>query len=82
MPTLFECLDFKSNPFEHYTAETEPHIAEYAVRPPYLQTTRARALGLTTLFFSGTAALGRAPRESLYLMNSGPTPPTAAARWC
>jgi hypothetical protein len=37
MPKLVEALGLKENPFEHYVAETEPNIAEYAVRPPYFE---------------------------------------------
>jgi hypothetical protein len=32
MPKLVEALGLRANPFEHYVAETEPNIAEYAVK--------------------------------------------------
>ena len=44
MPQLIETLRLKGNPFEHYVAETEPEIAEYAVKPPYFEAIDARAL--------------------------------------
>jgi hypothetical protein len=33
---FYDFLGFKSNPFENNTAEREPDIAAYAVRPPFL----------------------------------------------
>ena len=59
MPTIAELLSLKSNPFEHYTAETEPHISEYAVRPPYLQAIVARALAHTTFILFGDRGAGK-----------------------
>ncbi|HFO4493312.1 TPA: hypothetical protein ACHJ1O_000828 [Escherichia coli] len=49
---IVETFSLKSNPFEHYTAENEPDISLYAVRPPYLSaiTDRARALNSFILF--------------------------------
>jgi hypothetical protein len=60
-------LNLKSNPFEHYTAETEPHISEYAVRPPYLQAIVARALARTTFVLFGDRGAGKsATRLTLF----------------
>lgn len=49
---IVKTFSLKSNPFEHYTAENEPDISLYAVRPPYLSaiTDRARALNSFILF--------------------------------
>lgn len=41
---LYSFLGFTSNPFESNTAEREPEIASYAVRPPYLDRTRQASL--------------------------------------
>jgi hypothetical protein len=37
MPRLVEALGLRENPFEHYVAETEPNIAEYAVETAVLR---------------------------------------------
>lgn len=67
MPAIVEKLGLKSNPFEHYTAETEPHIAEYAVRPPYLQAIIARALARTPFILFGDRGAGKsATRLTLF----------------
>jgi hypothetical protein len=67
VPTIAELLSLKSNPFEHYTAETEPHISEYAVRPPYLQAIVARALAHTTFILFGDRGAGKsATRLTLF----------------
>ena len=42
---LYTFLGFTSNPFESNTAEREPEIASYAVRPPYLDRTRQASFG-------------------------------------
>lgn len=59
MATLVETLHLTANPFEHYTAENEPHIIEYAVRPPYLQAIAARAKGLSTFILFGDRGAGK-----------------------
>lgn len=41
---FYDFLGFSSNPFESNTAEREPDIASYAVRPPYLDRTRQASL--------------------------------------
>ncbi|WP_159728045.1 hypothetical protein [Methylosinus sp. Ce-a6] len=67
MSSLLEQLGFINNPFEHYTAETEPNIAEYAVRPPYLQTTRSRAVSISTFILFGDRGVGKsATRITLF----------------
>lgn len=49
---LVKKLELSANPFEHYAAETEPNISEYAIRPPYLSSIidRSSALNSFTLF--------------------------------
>lgn len=59
MPTLVEQLTLSGNPFEHYTAETEPHITEYAVRPPYLEAIAARVTGLSSFILFGDRGAGK-----------------------
>ena len=76
MPTIAEILKFKGNPFEHYTAENEPHISEYAVRPPYLQTIVQRALAHTTFILFGDRGAGKsATRITLFNEIWGATHP-------
>lgn len=52
-------LKLSGNPFEHYTAETEPNIAEYAIRPPYLQAISDRAKGLSSFILFGDRGAGK-----------------------
>jgi hypothetical protein len=67
MATLVQTLGLKGNPFEHYTAETEPHISEYAVRPPYLQSIRERALRRSSFILFGDRGAGKsATRITLF----------------
>lgn len=65
--TLVNKLRLSDNPFEHYTAETEPDIASYAVRPPYLETISARARGLSSFILLGDRGAGKsATRITVY----------------
>ncbi|CAO4137611.1 P-loop ATPase, Sll1717 family [Methylorubrum extorquens] len=67
MPTLTSALSLKSNPFEHYIAETEPHIAQYAVKPPYLESIAARALATSSFILFGDRGAGKsATRITLF----------------
>lgn len=59
MKTLVTKLGLLGNPFEHYTAETEPNIADYAVRPPYLQAISERVNGLSTFILFGDRGAGK-----------------------
>lgn len=59
MATIVEQLALSGNPFEHYTAETEPHITEYAVRPPYLEAIAARVSGLSSFILFGDRGAGK-----------------------
>ena len=65
--TLVRTLGLKGNPFEHYTAETEPNIADYAVRPPYLQAISDRVYGLSSFILFGDRGAGKsATRITVY----------------
>lgn len=67
MTGLLSSLGFVSNPFEHYTAEQEPDIAQYAVKPPYLTTTVSRARGTSSFLLFGDRGAGKsATRITLY----------------
>jgi hypothetical protein len=59
MPRLVETLGLKGNPFEHYVAETEPDIAEYAVKPPYFEAIDARALTTSSYVLFGDRGSGK-----------------------
>lgn len=52
-------LALSGNPFEHYTAETEPHISDYAVRPPYLSAIIDRSLALNSFTLFGERGSGK-----------------------
>lgn len=56
---LVSRLELKSNPFEHYTAETEPNISDYAVRPPYLSAIIDRSLALNSFTLFGERGSGK-----------------------
>jgi hypothetical protein len=65
--TLVTLLSLRGNPFEHYTAETEPDIASYAVRPPYLQAISDRVHGLSSFILFGDRGAGKsATRITIY----------------
>jgi hypothetical protein len=57
--TIVKHLALVGNPFEHYTAETEPNISEYAVRPPYLQSISERARTLSSFILFGNRGAGK-----------------------
>ncbi len=67
MSGLLQSIGFANNPFEHYTAEQEPDIAQYAVKPPYLTTTVGRAKGTSSFLLFGDRGAGKsATRITLY----------------
>lgn len=57
--TVVSQLNLSSNPFEHYTAETEPNISAYAVRPPYHRTISDRAANLSSFILFGHRGAGK-----------------------
>jgi hypothetical protein len=59
MPQLVHALNLKGNPFEHYVAETEPDIAEYAVKPPYFEAIDARAQNTSSYVLFGERGAGK-----------------------
>jgi hypothetical protein len=67
MKTLVGSLGLRGNPFEHYTAETEPSIADYAVRPPYLQVISERVANSSSFILFGERGAGKsATRITVY----------------
>jgi hypothetical protein len=59
MPRLVEALSLRGNPFEHYVAETEPDIGEYAVKPPYFEAIDARAKNTSSYVLFGDRGAGK-----------------------
>ena len=60
-------FSLSGNPFEHYTAETEPNIGEYAVRPPYLNPIIERSFALSSFTLFGERGAGKsATRITVY----------------
>lgn len=59
MGQLVRSLQLKSNPFEHYVAETEPDISEYAVKPPYFEAIGARANNCSSYILFGDRGAGK-----------------------
>lgn len=57
--TVVTYLGLTNNPFENYTAETEPDISEYAVRPPYLKAISERANRLSSFILFGDRGAGK-----------------------
>ncbi|MBS1075282.1 hypothetical protein JK176_10335 [Gluconobacter sp. Dm-73] len=67
MSSLLSSLGFIGNPFEHYTAELEPNIALYAVKPPYLTAIFHRAMSTSSYLLFGDRGAGKsATRMTLY----------------
>jgi hypothetical protein len=65
--SLISRLSLSANPFEHYAAETEPKISEYAVRPPYLQAISDRVQRLSSFVLFGDRGAGKsATRITVY----------------
>lgn len=56
---FFEYLGFTSNPFENNTAEREPDIASYAVRPPYLDRVLATSSEKGIFVLTGSRGSGK-----------------------
>ncbi|NBN62050.1 hypothetical protein GWJ07_20925 [Proteus sp. G2639] len=56
---IVKTFHLKSNPFEHYTAENEPDISLYAVRPPYLSAITDRARKLNSFILFGKRGAGK-----------------------
>ena len=59
MPRLVQALRLTGNPFEHYVAETEPNIADYAVKPPYFEAIEARAKNTSSYVLFGDRGAGK-----------------------
>jgi hypothetical protein len=59
MASLLSGLNIEANPFEHYVAETEPDIAEYAVKPPYFEAIDARAKNTSSYILFGDRGAGK-----------------------
>src|SRR5690606_6248680 len=58
MPKLLESLGFTDNPFANYSAENEPAIDQYFVRPPYYEFIRDRGLGVRSAVLFGARGAG------------------------
>lgn len=59
MARLVEGLGLRGNPFEHYVAELEPDIADYAVKPPYFEAIGARAKNTSSFILFGDRGAGK-----------------------
>lgn len=58
-PQFYATLGFHANPFEANTAEREPEIEHYAVRPPYLDPVEAASKGTGSYTLSGSRGSGK-----------------------
>ena len=73
----FSFLGFTSNPFENNTAEREPHIELYAVRPPYLDRVLKTSAEKGIFVLSGSRGSGKSATritvaKSLWSRTRGP----------
>ena len=59
MPTLVRALGLIGNPFEHYVAEQEPDITDYAVKPPYFEAIDARVRNTSSFILFGERGAGK-----------------------
>jgi hypothetical protein len=56
---FYQALGFSMNPFESNTAEREPEIELYVVRPPYLDPVEAASMNSGSYTLSGTRGSGK-----------------------
>lgn len=56
---FYAFLGFKSNPFENNTAEREPDIATYAVRPPFLDRVQQSSYAKGIFVLTGSRGSGK-----------------------
>lgn len=64
---IIKDLGITENPFEHYVAENEKNIEQYAVKPPYLESINDRVLNLSSFILFGERGAGKsATRITLY----------------
>lgn len=56
---FYNQLGFRRNPFESNTAEREPEIDQYAIRPPYLDRVQEAARNLGTYTLCGSRGSGK-----------------------
>lgn len=56
---FYQALGFSTNPFEGNTAEREPEIELYVVRPPYLDPVEEASLNTGSYTLSGTRGSGK-----------------------
>jgi hypothetical protein len=59
MPKLLQALGFKDNPFANYSAENEPAIDQYFVRPPYYEFVLERGLACRSVVLFGARGAGK-----------------------
>lgn len=59
MPTFNKSFSFQESPFEQYVAENEPDIGQYAVVPPYFETSKRRALRPSSHILFGSRGSGK-----------------------
>ena len=74
---FYSHFGFNSNPFENNTAEREPHIASYAVRPPYLDRVLATSHAMGIFVLTGSRGSGKSATRltvSQLLWKDCPTP--------
>lgn len=69
---LLDLVGLDRNPFEQYTAENEPEISHYAVRPPYLRAISSKVKGSASFILFGDRGSGKsATRITVYNDHSG-----------
>lgn len=74
---FYSQFGFTSNPFENNTAEREPNIAAYAVRPPYLDRVLATSSQKGIFVLAGSRGSGKSATRltvSKILWNENPKP--------
>lgn len=76
---FYEALGFSTNPFEGNTAEREPEIELYVVRPPYLDPVEEASLKTGSYTLSGTRGSGKSAtritvQRNIWTKTSHPLP--------
>jgi hypothetical protein len=70
MTKLIDALYFQDNPFANYSAENEPEIDRYFVRPPYYEFIQERGLSGRSVILFGARGAGKSATRIAFAKES------------
>lgn len=70
MTKLIDALHFQDNPFANYSAENEPEIDRYFVRPPYYEFIQERGLSGRSVILFGARGAGKSATRIAFTKES------------